>query len=268
VSTTSTARPLAGRRVLVTRPRAQSGALITHLEAVGARAVIAPAIRIIPPADRVPLLDAAEHVERFDWIVFSSTNAVDAFAAARAETERSRTSAGAWPRIAAVGVRTADRLRSHDLDPALVPAEYRAEALVEALTADGSLSGARVLLPRSEIARETIADGLRSAGAVVTEVVAYRTVAESPGGAPDVCGMLSTRQLDAVTFTSGSAVRSFVQMHGPQVIELLRTTVVAVIGPVTADAAREHGVRVDVQPDIYTAEAMVDALARHFEGRH
>jgi uroporphyrinogen III methyltransferase/synthase len=108
---------------------------------------------------------------------------------------------------------------------------------------------------------------LRAAGAAVTDVVAYRTIAESGDEAAAVRQLLTEGRLDAVTFTSGSAVQHFVQMLGPEAVDLLHHTVVAVIGPVTADAARQLGIAVHVQPSTYTADAMVDALGRYLMRR-
>jgi uroporphyrinogen III methyltransferase / synthase len=268
------ARPLAGRGVLVTRPRAQADALVQHLKAVGATVIVASTIRVVPPEDRTPLVRAAADISQFDWIVFASANAVDAFVSAAAEvTERATVHAPGgvqWPpllKTAVVGSATAERLRSHGIEATVIPSEFRAEALVEALAAHGPLSSTRVLVPRSEIGRDTIVLGLRAAGAVVTDVIAYRTIAELPeGNSPDVPRMLANRELDAVTFTSGSAVRHFVQAYGPHSVELLGHTVVAVMGPVTAEAARELGISVDVQPETYTAAAMVAALEAYFGG--
>ena len=267
-------RPLAGRRVLVTRPRAQADAVVQQLESEGATAVIAPTIRVVPPDDSGPLSRAAADMSQFDWVVFASANAVDALVSAATEAaERldARVPARAhWPRslkIAAVGSRTAERLQCHGVEATVVPEEFRAEALVAALTIHGPLSGTRVLLPRSDIGRDTIVAGLQGAGAIVTDVIAYRTMAESPGGdSPAVREMLDRGDLDAVTFTSGSAVRQFVQWYGPESAALLAKTVVAVIGPVTGDVARELGVPVHVQPTTYTTAAMVAALADHFGG--
>ena len=258
----SDARPLAGRRVLVTRPRAQAGELVAALEAAGATAVVAPTIRIAPPVDPAPLLQAAANVTQFDWIVFASANAVDALLDAVATTD-----GGELRSVAAVGSRTADQLRVRGVDVAVIPTEFTAEALVAALAARGSLQGARVLLPRSEIGRDVLAGGLRAAGATVTDVVAYRTIAADTGGGPDVKQLLADRQLDAVTFTSGSAVQHFVQLYGLDSIGLLRQAAIAVIGPVTAEVARELGVGVDVQPATYTTAAMVDALGKYFSDK-
>jgi len=244
--------------VLVTRPRPQAGELVTLLEAAGATVIVAPTIRIVPPADPEPLRQAAADAATFDWTVFASANAVDAFLDALSATE------GELRLVAAVGSRTADQLRVRGVDVAVVPETFTADALVSALTSRGSLRDARILLPRSEIGRTVIADGLRAAGAAVTEVVAYRTLADADAHAPDVKALLAAGQLDAVTFTSGSAVQNFVQIHGPGSAALLKASVVAVIGPVTADVARELGVTVHVRPATYTTAAMVEALGKYF----
>ncbi len=131
----------------------------------------------------------------------------------------------------------------------------------------GSLDGARVLLPRADIGREVIAEGLRRAGAAVTDVVAYRTIAVDtlPDTDPDVYRMLLEGRIDVVTFTSASAVRSFARICGAdQAADLLKNTVVAVIGPSTADAARQLGIPVAVQPQTFTIAALVDAIVAHY----
>jgi uroporphyrinogen III methyltransferase/synthase len=254
------ARPLAGRRVLVTRPRAQAGALVDLLEAAGGTAILAPAIRIAAPADPAPLQQAASSVAQFDWIVFASVNAVDALLDATAAA-----GGGALPAVAAVGRKTAAHLHARGVTVTVVPDEFTAEALVGALTSHATLHGTRVLLPKSEIGRTSIAEGLRTAGATVTEVTAYRPVAEVAGrDTPDVKRLLENGQLDAVTFTSGSAAVNFVQIHGAGTVDLLRRTVVAVIGPVTGDTVRQLGIEVQVQPATYTTAAMVEALAEYF----
>jgi uroporphyrinogen III methyltransferase/synthase len=222
---------------------------------------MAPTIRIAPPDDPEPLRRAAADLSRFDWIIFTSANVVDALYDAAQATG----TAPAPVKVCAVGTRTADRIRERGVEVTMVPAEFRAEALVAALLSTSALAGTRVLLPRADIGRTVLGERLRAAGAVVTEVIAYRTVAETrAAGAPDVLGGLAAGQLDAVTFTSGSAVRNFVQIYGSDSAALLRSAVVAAIGPVTADTARELGIAVDVQPKTYTAAAMVEELARYF----
>ena len=260
------ARPLFGRRVLVTRPRDQAAELCDQLAALGAEPIEAPMIRIVPPDDLGPLARAAAEPAAFDWIVFASANAVEAFMGALLAGERDlRALKG--PQLCAVGTGTAQRLARYGIKVDLVPQEFRGEAVVAALAARGSLDGARVLLPRADIGREVIADQLRDAGAVVTEVVAYRTILDDTqgDGEPDIYGMLLEGRIDVVTFTSASAVRNFVAVYGAdQAVDLLRNTVVASIGPVTAEAAAQLGIHVTVQPSTYTVPAMVQAIAGHF----
>jgi uroporphyrinogen III methyltransferase/synthase len=165
------------------------------------------------------------------------------------------------------GTATADRLAAYGIKADLIPREFRADAVVAALLATEPMSGVRVLLPRADIGREVIADQLREAGANVTEVIAYRTVLEDSQreGDPDVYGMLLEGRIDVVTFTSPSAVRNFAKIHGAdQVADLLKNTVVATIGPVTADATRQLGIPVTVQPTTYTVPALVDAIAAYY----
>jgi uroporphyrinogen III methyltransferase/synthase len=152
----------------------------------------------------------------------------------------------------------------------LTPAEYRGEAVISAMRELGDVEGTRVLLPHADIGREVIADQLREAGAVVTEVIAYRTMADDTPreGEPDVYGMLLEGRIDVVTFTSPSAIRNFVKVFGAdQAVDLLKQTTVATIGPVTTEAATQLGIAVAVQPAVYTIPAMVDAIADHLAAR-
>ena len=259
-------RPLFGRRVVVTRPRDQAADLVDRLAALGAEPILVPMIRIAPPEDPSALLRAAEDPGVFDWIVFTSINSVESFMRAVLDGERDlRALKG--PKLCTVGTGTADRLASYGLKVDVVPEEFRAEAVLAALARSGPLDGARVLLPRSDIGREIIADDLRAAGALVTDVVAYRTVLEDTqrDDDPDIYGMLLEGRIDVVTFASASAVRNFAKVYGAdQAADLLRRTVVATIGPVTAEAARQLGIPVTVQPATYTVDGLVDAIVAHF----
>lgn len=259
-------RPLFGRRILVTRPRNQAAELSDRLVSLGADAIEAPMIRIVPPDDPGPLLRAAAEPESYDWIIFASANAVEAFMSALLQADRDVRSLKG-PLLCAVGSGTGDALAQYGIKVDLIPDEFRAEAVVAALAPRGSLNGARVLLPRADIGREVIADALRDAGAQVTEVIAYRTVLDDTQreGDPDVYGLLLNGQIDVVTFTSASAVRNFAKAYGlEQASDLLRHTLVAAIGPVTSDAAAQLGVKVTIQPQTYTIGALVDAIAAHF----
>jgi uroporphyrinogen III methyltransferase/synthase len=209
---------------------------------------------------------AAADAGAFDAIVFASANAVDAFMTALLDGTRDLRSLKG-PLLCAVGSTTAERLAGYGLKVDLVPAEFRAEVLVAELVNRHTAAGKRVLLPRADIGRDVIATQLRDAGALVTEVVAYRTVLQDPTrtNEPDIFGMLLNGQIDVVTFTSPSAVRNFLTVYGPdQAVDLLNTTLVATIGPVTADAATQLGIRVAIQPSTYTIPALVDAIAAYF----
>ena len=260
-------RPLFGKRVLVTRPRDQAAELVDELEAMGAEVVEAAMLRIAPPEDYGPLDDACANAGAFNWIVFASANAVEAF---MGRLLRGATDARALGgvKLCCVGPSTAERLARHGLKADVVPGEYRAEALVRAMSEAGGMSGRRILLPHADIGREVIADELRAQGAHVTEVVAYRTVATDPDreGQPDIYRMLLEHTLDIVTFTSPSAVRNLVTLLGAEpAADLLRSTIVASIGPVTADAAAQFDIETSVIPDKYTVPSLVAAIVKYVE---
>jgi uroporphyrinogen III methyltransferase/synthase len=254
-------RPLSGRRIVVTRSREQAAELIDMLEERGAEAISAPSIRIAPPEDAAALDAACAQARSFDWIVFSSANAVDYFMQRLLTRGDVRDLHGV--RLCTVGPSTASRLHRYGIRVDLMPEEFRSDAIADALKALGSLTGKRILLPRADIARDRLAEELREAGADVVDIVAYRTV---PGSSDhDVYRLLLDRQVDAVTFASASAVKNFVAMLGQdQGADLLRTTIVASIGPVTAEAARQLGIETTVMPERYTIPDLVDALVEHF----
>lgn len=258
------ARPLFGRRVLVTRSRDQAGELVDLLEAQGAEAVEAPLIDIVPPDDYGPLDEACAHAAEYDWIVFTSANSATAFMTRLLHGPRDVRALGA-AKLCAVGPGTAARLTRFGLKVDLIAGEHRAEGMVAALKQHDDLAGARVLFPKADIARETLPAELRAAGAAVTEVVAYRTVTVESDTHLGIYRQLLDRRIDAVTFSSASAVRAFVAIYGEdQAVDLLNHTVVATIGPVTADAAARYGITPQVTPAASTMSGLVDALVAHF----
>lgn len=259
------ARPLFGRRVLVTRAADQAAELVELLELYGAEAIEAPLIRIAPPDDVAPLDEACARAGEFDWIVFTSANGAGAFMDRLLLGPRDVRALGGV-RLCAVGPGTAARLARHGLKVDLVAEDHRAEGVAAALAATGGLAGARVLFPRGDLARPTVPDALRQAGAEVVEVVAYRTLPAESDAHLGIYRELLDRRIDAVTFTSASAVQAFTAIYGAeQAVDLLQHTVVAVIGPVTADAAVRHGIAPQVVPSASTIPALVDALAAHFQ---
>jgi len=260
-------RPLFGKRIAVTRSREQASELVEMLEDRGAEAILAPTIQILPPEDLDALDRACAEAGTYDWLIFTSTNGVEHFMERLLATGDIRDLKGV--RICTVGPSTASRLARYGLRIDLTPAEFRGESLVQLFKDRGPLEGTRVLLPRADLARELIADELREAGAEVTEVIAYRTVVGgSEPDETDLYRMLLDRQIDAITFTSASTVRNLATILGPdQTADLLHTTVVACIGPVTAEAAQRLGINTAVMPARYTIPDLVDALVEHFSGR-
>ena len=260
-------RPLFGKRVVVTRPREQAGELVEMLEGLGAAVIEAPAVRIVPPEDFQPLDDAIASVAQYDWLVFTSVNGVDYFMQ-RLQGGPFDARALAGVRLCAVGPGTAERLAKYWLKVDLMPGEYRAEAVVEALRGAGEVAGQKFLLPRADISREVLADELRRLGGEVTEVIAYRSVAVEPEREhePDIFRMLLDKKVDVVTFTSASTVRNFCRLYGADAVaDLLRSVAIASIGPVTAEAAQQCDIRTSIMPSEYTIPALVRAIVEYFE---
>jgi uroporphyrinogen III methyltransferase/synthase len=223
-------------------------------------------IRTEPPDDYGPLDAACAEIDRFDWVIFASASAVDPFLERLLAGPRDLRALGRTG-LCAVGPSTADRLKAHGLKVDLVPPEYRAESLLQAIGERGPVEGRRLLLPHADIGRELVAEELRRQGADVTEVVAYKTVATEPEreGDPDVYRLLLERRLDVVTFASPSAVRNLVRVLGDEpAADLLNATIVAAIGPVTAEAAAQYHIKTTIVPAQYTIPGLVDAIVEYF----
>lgn len=251
-------RPLSGRRIAITRPLAQSEGLREALERLGARVTALPVIRIEPATDTAPLDAAVAGLAGYDWIIFTSANGVPAVTARLAAAGRDWSARGR-ARIAAIGPATADALARIGAAADVVPPEYVAEAIVEAL---GNVAGQRILLPRADIARQALADELRLRGAEVTEITAYRTVIEPLP--PEVLrGPLVEDRVDVITCTSSSTVRGLVasiRAAGLEPAPALAGIALAAIGPITAATLREHGLVPAVVAREYTVSGLVDAL--------
>jgi uroporphyrinogen-III synthase len=244
---------LAGVRVAVTRPAGGADTLGRALEAEGAEVLRLPLIRIEPTADPAELGNALRAPPDWDWLVFTSANAVATFVAGAPL-------ASVRGRVAAVGPATAAAVAAAGGRVTVVPEEQRAEAIVAAMAAEGPLRGLRVLWPRAAQAGGGLRERLTAAGALLHEVELYRTVEDAAAGRA-LSDRVERGELDVVTFTSPSAVRAFMAGSGGGG----RTAVVAVIGPVTAAAARAAGLRVAVEAPVPTPAAMVGALRAFYE---
>jgi uroporphyrinogen III methyltransferase/synthase len=255
-------RPLYGWTVLVPRTKDQAGEMSERLTSYGALPIEVPTIAVEPPRSPAQMERAVKGLVdgRFQWVVFTSTNAV------RAVWEKfgefgldARAFSGV--KIACVGEATADRVRAFGVSPELVPSgEQSSLGLLDEFPPYDSVFDPvnRVLLPRADIATETLAEGLRDRGWEIEDVTAYRTVRAAPPPA-ETREMIKTGGFDAVCFTSSSTVRNLVGIAGKPHAR----TIVACIGPKTAETAAEFGLRVDVQPEIAAVGPLVDALAEH-----
>ena len=252
-------RPLFGRRVVVTRARAQAGELSAELEKLGAEVYEFPTIEIVPPEDFGPLDSAIRDLDSFDWLVYTSVNGVEAFVDRLRHHGLDLRAVPRGAKVAAIGPATAERLEEVGLRVDVVPKEYRAEALIETLHS-GSLAGKRVLIPRARVAREILPEKLREAGAEVVVPPAYESVPSS-GGREELSLRLRSGEIDCVTFTASSTVEDFVGAFGEEeAVRLLAGTKVACIGPITAETARKRGFRVDAEADEYTIPGLVEAV--------
>lgn len=251
--------PLAGRRVLVTRRPEQSQALTSRLREAGAEVVELPLIEIQPAEDMGALDAALARLHAYDWLVFTSANAVRGLADRLKALGLAQASVGQATAVASVGSATSEAFREAFPEGRvrLEPAEHRAEALLAAFRSRG-VTGERFLLPVSDRGRRVLADGLREAGARVDAVTAYRT-----RPAPDLPARLPAilkKGLDIAVFASPSAVASFVAAAGPSA----HAFPAAVIGPVTREAAEAAGLDVRVVAGVSSAEGLLAALAAYF----
>jgi uroporphyrinogen III methyltransferase/synthase len=259
-------RPLFGRRVVVTRARAQAGELSEKLERLGAEVHEFPTIDIQPPEDFEPLDAAIRDLDSFSWLIFTSVNGVEAFVRRLTHHGLDLRAVPRNARIAAIGPSTARRIRNLGLQVDVVPQEFRAEALIEEV-AGGSLAGQKILIPRARVARGVLPDKLREAGAEVVVAPAYESI-PSLEKKDELARRLQDDEVDCVTFTASSTVENLVRAFGAEeAARLLAGTRVACIGPITAETARRHSVRVDAQAREYTIagliEAVVNLLAAH-----
>jgi len=259
-------RPLFGKRIVVTRSREQAHELVEALENLGAQVIEAPAFRLAPPDDPEAVERATASLEGYAWVIFESANAVARFLSVLLRGPHDLRALGGVS-ICAIGPSTAEQLVTHGLKPDVVIPEFRAESVRDTIGAKRPIAGQRVLVVRPDHLRDVLAMDLTQHGAQVTDLIAYRTAPESPDSSAvqDLYRMLLDGNIDAVTFTSPTAVGRFVALIGEeQAADLLNMTVVAAIGPVTAAAAAELGIKTTVVPDTYTVEGLVEALVNYF----
>ncbi|MDP2401699.1 MAG: uroporphyrinogen-III synthase [Actinomycetota bacterium] len=244
--------------MIVTRAKHQARELIELLEAAGAEVLAFPVIETVEPEDWGPADEAIRNLEVYDWVVFTSANAVRCFFDRLAHHgSDARQLAGC--RVAAVGSSTETRLAARGILADFVPDDFRAEGLLEGFAERGVGSGVRVLVPRALEAREVLPETLRERGALVDVVPVYRTVRGQ--GDPVALARMARGDVDVVTFTSPSTLRHFLAIAAETPArDALDGTALASIGSVTSDAARELGLRVDIEANPFTVQGLVTAI--------
>ena len=254
-------QPLFGKRVLVTRSRAQASVLSRMLAERGAEAVELPVIEVKDLPDTSELDDAIDHLKDYQWILFTSANGVDAVWQRMRAMGLDARSFGA-ARIGAIGPATAERLQDLGVYPDFISQEYTSESILEGMEQLG-VAGCRMLLPRSDIAPRDLVEGLIRLGAEPFDVAAYRTAAPD-----DIASEGKTRllngEIDIITFASSSTVANLVALLDGDVAAINKATV-ACIGPATASAAGKAGIRVDIMAQEHTIPGLVAAMESYFK---
>ncbi len=252
-------RPLFGKRILVTRAAAQAADFARHLEALGAEPVFCPMLEIVPPADLDALDRAISDLAATDYLILTSVNAVEAFFARLAALDRDvRALAGVT--VVTVGPKTAEALSAHGIRPDMMPADYRAEGVVDILRE--KVAGRRVLYPRAELSRDIIPRELAEAGATVADPVAYRSIV--PAGAAEALKEALSGGIDLITFSASSTVRNLMALLDADGRRQVRGIPVASIGPLTTRTAEEAGLTVAVEPGESTLDALLTETVEYF----
>jgi len=255
-------RLLFGKTALVTRAREQASALTSELEALGAECIEAPAIKLVPPESYDALDAAIARLDTYNWLIFTSVNGVEHFFNRMQSLKRDSRALG-QARIAAIGAQTAAKLREYGILADIVPLEFRAEGIVEALT--GKIEpGMSVLIPRALVARDILPEKLVEMGAKVEVVPVYRTLTGDTDGTM-LADKLSAGAIELVTFTSSSTVTNALELLGQNGAGLLKKSKVACIGPITAATCLEHGITPDVIAEEYTIKGMVEAIVSMYK---
>ena len=253
---TAPLQSLAGARILITRPKAENRLLSEKLRALGAVTIELPTIAIFPPTDKSLLDRSIKRLSEYDWVIFTSVHGVRFFskrmAALGEPADRLRE-----VKVAAIGPATAASLEKLGAKPDYVPEVFLSEQFAHGL---GEVNGKRILLPRADIASGKLPALLRKRGAIVEEVVAYRTVIPDDLSWDRLQSILK-QGVDVATFTSPSTVRNLAHVAGAHPLEtLLKSVKVACIGPVTAEATKELGVHVDIVAPSHTINDLVEAI--------
>jgi uroporphyrinogen III methyltransferase/synthase len=253
---------LRGKRILVTRARSQALSLVQRIESLGGEVVEFPTIEIRPPESYGPLDQAINQIESYDWLIFTSVNGVEQFLNRFEKLEKNIADL-AGIEVGAIGPETAKRLTAAQIQPSLVPKQYQAEGILEALIPETVL-GKRILIPRAAKARDILPETLRQWGARVDVVEAYQTVLPQIDVSA-LCKSLREGTIDMITFTSSSTATNFAAMLRDQDLpRLLSRAVIACIGPITRKTVEDLGMRPEIVSEEFTIPGLVSAMVYYF----
>jgi uroporphyrinogen III methyltransferase/synthase len=258
--------PLRGKTILVTRARAQSEDITEQLEALGAAVIHCPTIEVVPPSSWAQLDASIGKIREYDWIVFTSANGARFFFRRLGEMRSEGVEALAAHVVCAIGPATARAIEAAGAVAHVTASDSKGEgaltAIIDHVGGDENVRGLRFLIPRARVAREILPAGLRSLGAHVDAVETYQTV--KPDVQPErIIRLFKENSIDAITFTSSSTVSNFAELVGlTDLSDLLGTTLVACIGPVTAETAVSHGLRRIIQPEQHNAAELVGSIVK------
>ncbi len=253
--------PLAGRRILVTRPREQAADLILKLEATGAEAVTLPTIMICDPPDWGPADTAIDNLAAYTWLLLTSINGVKRFIGRLADHGHDPGPACAHLKVVCVGPKTASVAGRAGLKSRTVAREYAAEGIIK-LFSGRNLNGERFLFPRALKARELLPESLRRLGAEVDVVPVYETLFP-PDSAARLAALLENDTIDLITLTSASTATNLARHCPAEFREKLASIPAVCIGPITAEAAAGAGLRVEATAASYTAEGLLETLREY-----
>lgn len=257
-------KPLFGRRIVVTRAREQASSFAERLARAGADVIEFPTIETVPPQSWASLDKELARLDIYNWVIFTSANGVKYFVD-RLKEIGSDIRALKGIKIQAIGPKTAEAVESMGVRVDSVPSEYRAEAVVISLGADG-VAGKNILIPRAKVARDVLPGELRKMGANVVIADAYETI-KPDAKRDEMKKLFEEGRVDVVTFTSSSTVSNFVEMFGKEeTLKLMNGVKVASIGPITSDTARKFGLNPVIEPSDYTTEALARAIERFYAG--
>ncbi|MFZ0583730.1 MAG: uroporphyrinogen-III synthase [Candidatus Acidiferrales bacterium] len=256
--------PLAGKRIVVTRAPEQAGELIHALEALGAEVLLLPTVSFAPPENPAELDAALARLAEFDWILFTSQNAVRFFCRRWMDTERERAVLGSGrARIASVGAPTARALALEGIRVDYIAQTQTGESLASELS--DSMAAKQVLLPRSDRVDDRLPSALREAGATVCEVTAYRTLRPETLD-PEILARLRRAEIDAVVFASPSAFHNLATfVPRAELAGLSNQIQFAVIGSTTTRALRDDGARVAIEANDSSSAGLADAIAKYYQ---